>query len=108
MDSISFLSETPFNLALSLTLSGCLPVLQNYGEHVTWSFDGASENTGSEFDAFCGENSPFHRLLISRDIWQYVDTKLATAGAGNRLKQFFSGEDLAGLTSECKALLRQE
>ena len=54
-------------------------------KHVTWSFDGANENTGGEDDAFCGNNALFYRMFISRNIWKHVDDKLDKAGVGKPL-----------------------
>ena len=103
-----FLPESPLNLGISVTLSGCRSVLQEFSADVTWSFDGASDNTGGDGDAFCGDSSPFYRMFISRDIWKHVDDKLDKAGVGKHLQQFFSGRDLAGLTKSCKETLREE
>ena len=83
-------------------------MVQYKGAYITWSFDGASENTGGDGDAFWGASSPFHWMFISRDIWKHVDAKLDMAGVGKPLKQFFSGRDLAGLTKSCKETLREE
>ena len=54
-------------------------MVQYKGAYITWSFDGASENTVGDGDAFCGASSPFHQMFISRDIWKHVDAKLDKA-----------------------------
>ena len=93
---------------MSVTLSGGLPLLQEFCEYVTLSFDDAAENIGSDGDAFCGESSPFYQMFILRDIWEHVDDKLDKAGVGKQLQHFYSGRDLAGLTKSCKETLREE
>ena len=58
-----FLPENALNLALSVYLSGLLPLFARMGGMLALRLDCASENTSGDDDAFCGTNSAMHCML---------------------------------------------
>ena len=78
-----FVHENPLNLGISVTLSGGRSVLQECCVDVTWSFDGASDNTGGDGDGVTLSAAPVRRSIgcsfraISGSMLMQSSTRLA-------------------------------